>query len=156
MQYQTIPAIPFTKNAYEQIEKEYKKLKKERAEVMERLKTAREMGDLSENGAYKYAKFELGNIARQLRSLNHLLTNGVIIEKKGTPTTVNFGSTVTVTDGKQEMTFFMVSAHESDISKQKLSMDSPLGAGLMGKSVGDTTTVSAPSGQLTYTIVSLL
>lgn len=155
MKYQTIPPIPFTKDALDKIKKDYAALQKLREEVMIRLQTAREMGDLSENGAYKYAKFELGSIGRQMRELNHLISNGVVTEKKPGLTIVDFGSSVTVSDGKTENTFLIVSAHESDISQNKLSMDSPLGSALMSKSIGDKITVTAPSGDKSYTITDI-
>lgn len=150
-----IPTIPFTKEAYEKLKSEYQRLKKERIEIMERLKVAREMGDLSENGAYKYAKFELGSVGRQLREIKHLLDNGQVNDKKTTTNVVDFGSTVTVQQDTKEFTFIIVSAHESDLTKNKLSMDSPLGQALMGKTIGDKMTISAPIGDISYTILKI-
>lgn len=149
-----VPTIPFTEDAYEKMRSNLKRLKQERIEIMERLKTAREMGDLSENGAYKYAKFELGNVSRQLRQIQHLLDNGYV--KKGNKdTSIDFGSTVSLTDGKQKLIFTLVSEHESDLTKNKLSMEGPLGKALMGKVINDTITVEAPSGNTTYTITGI-
>lgn len=151
----TPQSIPFTQDAYEKIKSDVKKLQQERVEIMERLKTAREMGDLSENGAYKYAKFELGRVSRQLRDLKHLLTHGVVTQKANNTSQVDFGSTVTIQNPDQELTFTLVSEHESDLSAQKLSMTSPIGSALMGKSVGDTITIDAPAGSISYTIIQL-
>lgn len=146
-----IPTIPFTQEAFDKLENDLKKLQKERVEIMERLKTAREMGDLSENGAYKYAKFELGNVSRQLRQVKHLIENGYI-KTVTKHSGVDFGSKVSLLQGKQEMMFIMVSEHESDLTQNKLAMTSPLGQALMGKVIGDTITVEAPSGQMQYII----
>lgn len=148
------PTIPFTQQAFQKLRNDYQLYQKEKKEIMERLQTAREMGDLSENGAYKYAKFELGRVSRQLRELKHLLDNGYITTTK-TQGVVDFGSTVTVQHDSQKMTFLIVSAHESDLTQHKLSMDSPLGQALMGKSVGDTMTVKAPAGNMSYTIMAI-
>ena len=76
-----IPTIPFTLEAYQQLQADFDRLSQDRKDVMVRLQTAREMGDLSENGAYIYAKFELGSINRQLAQLRHLLKNGKVVEK---------------------------------------------------------------------------
>lgn len=130
-----------------------------REEVMERLVTAREMGDLSENGAYKYAKFELGNIGRQLKRLQHLLEVGYPVEKStAQSSTVDFGSTVTVQKvGTQDSkTFTVVSKHESDPSKDLLAFTSPMGKAVMHKTVGDTVTLTTPRGDVSYRITSII
>lgn len=146
--------IPFTKQAYEKMQADFDRLTAERVEVVKRLQTAREMGDLSENGAYKYAKFELGSIGRQLRDLNYKLRYGVVTETKKSEEIV-FGSRVVLDDGKRQLKFMLVSEHESDPMKQKLSMNSPLGRAVMGKKVGDKVIVAAPAGQIIYTIVEV-
>lgn len=151
-----LPTIPFTQEALDKIKKQYHSLQLERKEIMERLKIAREMGDLSENGAYKYAKFELGSVSRQLRDLKHLLDNGYIKVKTFSSDRVEFGSKVVITEGNNEFTFTIVSAHESDLTQNKLSMDSPLGHALMGKAIGDKITITAPIGDITYTIQKIV
>ncbi len=149
------PQIPFTKSAYQKLQQDFNRLTEERAEVMKRLQTAREMGDLSENGAYIYAKFELGSIGRQLSSLKHLLTQGVVIEKASDNNTVGFGCTVTLQTDKKEITYTLVSQHESNLAERKLSTESPLGQQIIGKKVGATVVVEAPAGKTTYTIIKI-
>lgn len=143
--------IPFTPAVYAEMQDKYQKLQQERKEVIERLQTAREMGDLSENGAYKYAKFELGNVGRQLRQLKYLLDNGQPVSSHST-TVVSFGSTVTLTNPKRSMTFMVVSEHESDPTKQKLSTKSPVGQAVFQKKLGDVVSVTTPNGEIEYTI----
>lgn len=122
---------------------------------MERLKEAREMGDLSENGAYKYAKFELGSIGRQLRQLRFQLDNGVIVAKTATDT-VSFGSCVTVTHSSgKRMMFTIVSSYESNPLENKLSMDSPIGSALLGKKLHESVVVQTPAGEQTFTILKI-
>jgi transcription elongation factor GreA len=150
-----LPKIPFTRTAYEQLQSDFDRLTEERKQTMVRLQTAREMGDLSENGAYKYAKIELGNINHELRRLKHLLDRGEVVEKTGVSTFVEFGSEVTVQHGKKTSIFTIVSHHESDPRQGKLSTSSPLGQALAGKKVGEEVKVEAPAGQVTYRITAI-
>lgn len=144
--------IPFTKAAYQQLQADFERLTIERQQTMVRLQAAREMGDLSENGAYKYAKIELGRINHELRRLKRLIENGEIVEKTAPSTQVEFGSEVTLQHGTQTRHFQIVSHHESDPRQGKLSTTSPLGQALVGKKVGDSVTVQAPAGSTDYII----
>ncbi len=152
------PKIPFTQAAYTAMQVEFDRLTQERKAVIERLQTAREMGDLSENGAYKYAKIELGSVGRQLRELNHLLKNGEVTAKTTNPSQVGFGSSVTLQrqDTGVKITFLIVSTHESDPLEHKLSTASPIGQAISGKKLGDTVLVQTPGGAVSYTIVELI
>ena len=149
------PTIPFTAEAYAEKQAEFDRLTKLRVEVMARLQTAREMGDLSENGAYKYAKFELGDIGRRLRALKHLLENGYVAKVDTQTSTAEFGKTITITDGTKPMTFFLVSEYESDLTQNKLSVNSPIGKAAVGKKVGDHFSVETPRGKVVYTITEI-
>lgn len=148
--------VPLTATAYAQFQAEFRELKQLRAEVMERLKVAREMGDLSENGAYKYAKFELGNIGRRMRDLRFLLENGVVTSSQGGDT-IAFGSQVVLvqeTSGKR-LEFMLVSEYESDPAHGKLSTKSPVGQAVFGKRQGDHVSVELPTGKVVYHIESV-
>ena len=151
--------IPFTPEKYQEMKNTVLKLENLRKEVMSRLIAAREMGDLSENGAYKYAKFELGDIGRQLRRFKHLLKIGFPAPKnQGTSGKVDFGSTVTIEkcdETKQKRTFFIVSEHESEPIVQKIAYSSPMGRAVMRKEAGDIVVVDTPSKKVTYLIVSV-
>jgi len=149
------PTIPFTAAAYAQNQAEFERLTQQRVEVMERLKAAREMGDLSENGAYKYAKFELGDIGRRLRYLKHVLTHGYVAEAATSTQTVAFGRTVVLESDGVEYTFLLVSEHESDFAQQKLATSSPLGKAIMGKTVGEQVQVDTPRGPSNYKIMRI-
>lgn len=146
--------IPFTKEAYDKLLSDRHRLRKERVEVMKRLKVAREMGDLSENGAYTYAKFELGSIGRQLRRINGLLDEAVVVEER-VHVIVEFGSSVTLSGPKGDKTYLMVSEHESDLQTNKLAMTSPIGSAIMEKRVGDKVSVVTPKGEVEYTIAEI-
>jgi transcription elongation factor GreA len=152
---QTPLVIPFTQEAFAKLQADFDRFTIERAAVMERLQIAREQGDLSENGAYKYAKFELGNLNRRLAQLRHLLEHGKVVQKPTAPTTVQFGCTVTLQNGNKTQTYLLVSEHESNPLEGKLSQESPLGQALLGKSVGQTATVTTPRQETTYTILEI-
>lgn len=133
---------------------EVKRLETEREAVVLRLTAAREQGDLSENGAYHAAKFELGNIGRQLRQLRFLLHNGVITTKRAGGR-VSFGNTVKLKQEQKEVSYTLVSQYESDPRNHMISTESPLGQLLMGKTVGDSVTLQAPVGQIVYKIIEV-
>ncbi len=154
MLHSSIPRIPFTRSAYEKMQQDVLRLEQEREAVMGRLKVAREMGDLSENGAYKYAKFELGNIHRELRRLKHLIEYGEIVESAQS-NTVEFGSQVTVFSQGKRLQFLLVSQHESDPSQGKLSFQSPIGKALLGHKLGDEVMVTTPLGKVMYKITAI-
>lgn len=144
--------IPFTKAAYDKLLTESKRLTEELVAVKERVKAAREMGDLSENGAYHYGKFELGSISRQLRTIHHQLTQGFILSKPTDNTRVHIGHSVVVKHGEKQLTFTLVSQYEADPQAGKISTDSPLGKAILGKKCGDTAKVETPMGTKEYTI----
>lgn len=148
-------AISFTEAGFTKLEADHKRLSQKREEVIGRLQIAREMGDLSENAAYKSARFELGGIDRELRRLNHLLEVGKVVKTKATDGTIGFGNTVTLDANKKKLTFTLVSGYESNPSEQKLSLTSPLGQAIIGKKAGDTVIVAAPGGKTTYTVLSV-
>jgi transcription elongation factor GreA len=150
-----LPSIPFTKDAYEKLKVELDRLTKLSAEVVIRLSAAREMGDLSENGAYKYAKMELGDIGRQLRLVHYQLKFGHVVTKKSDTGVIDFGSTVTIKNDTREITFMLVSEFESNPAENKLSTNSPIGNAVIGKKVGDSVTILLPVGEVGYTILKV-
>ena len=151
--------IPFTPEKYREMQKKVADLEALREVVMERLVTAREMGDLSENGAYKYAKFELGDIGRQLKRFKRLLADGFPAPKHTGPKgNADFGSQVTIEkcdDSKKQISFTIVSKHESDPTQGKLAYTSPMGKAVMRRNVGDTVSVITPGGVVEFTLLEI-
>ncbi len=149
--------IPFTAAAYAKNSLDFERLTQERKDVIVRLQTAREMGDLSENGAYIYAKLELGNVTRRLRYLEHVLSEGYVPEVNHGSKEIDFGSTVTLVHKvkKTELKFMLVSEHESDPTAHKLSLQSPIGAATLGKKEGDEVKVTTPNGEVSYLVKSV-
>ena len=142
---------PFTKKGYEDLVKEQKELKTSRVIAVANLKTAREMGDLSENAAYKVARSKLSSVDRRLRFLTKILDNAYIIKVdfKGT---VDVGCLVTVETKFGNQTYQIVNSHESDLPNGKISYYSPVGKALIGKRVNDEVEVTTPNGKISYKI----
>ena len=143
--------IQFTPEGYQKLKNDLEIFTKRRVTAVNSLRTAREMGDLSENGAYKAARFELSFVDQELRRLKFLLRFGKIgtVVNSGR---VGFGNLVTLVNGKDELTFTLVDGFESNPQQEKLSILSPIGKAVLGKTVGETVTVTSPSGMVHYTI----
>src|SRR5215217_4854881 len=119
-----------------------------RAEMAERLRTARAWGDLKENSEYHDAKNSQAHLETKIQLLRDRRQNAVVVEGGGGGDVVTMGSTVTVRDVEsgREQVHEIVSANESDPGAGKLSIDSPLGRALNGAKVGDEVTFEAPRG----------
>lgn len=129
--------IPFTAAGLVKLPAELEKLQKYREEVLVRLQRAREMGDLSENGAYKTARFELSDTDRNIRRLQHLLKYGVVVTAP-TDGSIGVGSTVRlVKEDGSKVTYEIVGTYEADPLKGKISLESPMGLALKGKKSGE-------------------
>ncbi len=154
----TINKIRFTKEGYEKLKEEYKDLLRQRPLAVADLKKAREMGDLSENGYYKESKFKLNFIDGRLRRFSDYLKRADIIDADGTKLpidTVYIGSKVTLSDGKKEKTYQIVGDLEAQPSEGKLSLLSPVGKAIMGKSLNSEVAISTPTGEFKYTITKI-
>lgn len=145
------PSILFTQKGYEDLLSEEKTLKAERPAVVEDLSRARAMGDLSENGYYKSARFKLFQVDRRLRELSHLIRYAKVREKTFSDT-IDIDSRVTLTGETGEKVYTIVGGYESNPSLGKLSHMSPLGKMLMGKKKGEKVTIVAPRGTQSYVI----
>src|SRR3989344_1673756 len=140
--------IRFTKEGYRKIQEEYQRLLEQRKETVDALRTAREMGDLSENAAYKVARQRLSQTDSRLRHLKKLLLTGKVTLESFMGV-VAFGTKVTVgkDDGTQD-TYTIVEGFESDPTVGKLSTSSPIGKALLGKKTGEKVTVNIPAGSV--------
>lgn len=147
-------SISFTQEGYDKLLKEQAELTGKRVEAVELLRIAREMGDLSENGAYKAARMRLNQTDARLRRLKYLLKEGKVIEKKFEGV-VDFGTSVTLESGGKTFKYRIVGIFESDPSKNSLSPSSPIGRALMGKREGDRVKVVIPAGTVEYSILKI-
>ena len=148
--------IILTAEGYEELKNELQQLKTvKRAELADKIKTARGFGDLSENSEYDEAKNEQGKLYSRIGELENVLLHAVIIEEGDMPTDqVTIGSTVTVTsmNGGASRSFKIVGSQEADAMHGVISEDSPFGKALMGHKEGETVTVNAPAGEMKYHI----
>lgn len=119
-----------------------------RAEVGERIRVAREFGDISENSEYDDAKNEQALMESRIAEINRILGDATVVTTSKRSTKVGIGSIVTVVmDGKQRV-FNIVGAAESDVRSGKISNESPVGAALLGRKKGDTATATGPTGKI--------
>lgn len=150
----TLKQIRFTKEGLETLKQKREELLQERPAVLEDLKKAREMGDLSENGYYKASRAKLSFIDAQLFRLKMQIKQAFVVEKH-TGDTVTIGSRVTITNGENEKSYTIVGDLEANPSEGKISLLSPLGRALEKKKQGDNVHLETPRGNITYTITSL-
>src|SRR5258708_7649354 len=145
-----------TKERLEELKIELETLKnKKRVEVAERLKQAKEYGDLSENSEYAEAREEQANVETRIGELEDLLKEAVTIKKSEGSDTVVVGSTVTVKKGEKTSTYTVVGPYEAKPEAGRISDESPLGKAFMKKKVGETVNVTTPSGAMVYEIMKI-
>lgn len=149
----TIKRIPVTKEGFENLKKELENLKKERPQAVKNLSEARNMGDLSENGLYTAAKSRLRSIDSQMFRLDIQIKLADVIEGGGNA--ISIGSKVIVKDGDSKKEFHLVGDYEANPREGKISQYSPLGRALMGKKKDEIAVFEAPSGKISYTIISI-
>uniref|UniRef100_A0A7C5Y836 Transcription elongation factor GreA n=1 Tax=Fervidobacterium nodosum TaxID=2424 RepID=A0A7C5Y836_9BACT len=150
--------VRLTKEGYEKLKMELDELKRQLMfEIPERIKAARELGDLSENSEYQEAKNEQGRIASRINELEQMLMNAEIISENFDSSTVNLGDWVLLKnlDTGEELKVQLVNPQEADIFANKISVDSPLGRGINGAKKGQTVKVKAPKGIVKYQIVEI-
>ncbi len=147
--------VILTKEGKEELEKrlEYLKLEK-RAEITERIKTAREFGDLSENAEYDAAKNEQAMIEGEILEIEEKLKRAVIIKDSVKKGVVSLGSKVDFLDKatKETFTYEIVGTTEADVEQGRISNESPLGNALLGRKAGEDIEVKVPSGIMNITI----
>lgn len=147
--------VILTKEGKEELEKrlEYLKLEK-RAEITERIKTAREFGDLSENAEYDAAKNEQAMIEGEILEIEQKLKYAVIIKDGAKKGTVSLGSKVDFTDDDtgELYTYEIVGTTEADVEQGRISNESPIGNALLGRKAKDSINVPVPSGIMRITV----
>lgn len=150
----TADPIPITAAGRAALQRELDELVTERRpEVVRRISTTRDEGDLKENAGYHQAREDQGRIEGRIAELEELLRRAVIIAEGSADGHVSVGSTVKVTDEFGESTYQLVGAPEVDPAAGKISADSPVGRALVGRVAGDVVTVDTPSGPRQLTIV---
>ena len=151
--------IPMTLFGYDKIQAELKKLVNEdRPNIIAAIAEARSHGDLSENAEYQYAKEQQSLIEGKIQELEASSSLAEIISVNDlTGNKIKFGATVEIQDddSKKKFIYQIVGEYESDIANKKLSINSPLARGLIGKSKDNSVEINSPKGIKSFTILSV-
>lgn len=148
-----------SQNGYDQLKAEIKQLEEvERPEVIRQIQEAREKGDLSENAEYDAAKEAQGKLETKIAQLKEELMNAKIIDPSRVQTeTVQILSKVEMKNlaTGMTMTYTLVSESEANLRENKISVQTPIAQGLLGKKVGDVATIKIPQGMIQLEILSI-
>jgi transcription elongation factor GreA len=147
-----------TPEGLEALKAELDRLESEaRRDIAQRIKVARELGDLSENAEYHIAKEDQAHLETKIARLNQRLRAARVVEAPAARDVVVFGATVTVADDEsgREATYTLVGPTEADLSAGKLSSESPMAKALMGRRPGDQVDVHTPRGVRRQRVVRL-
>lgn len=155
--------FPITKKGFELLEKEIRHLKQvERPAIIEAISTARGFGDLSENAEYHAAREKQYFVEGRILDLEDKFSRAEIIDiSKLSKDSIKFGATVKLVDDdtKEEITYVIVGEYEADLTKKqfkkRVSIQSPIAKGLIGKSVGDIVEISTPKGDKVFEILEI-
>lgn len=150
--------VILTEEGYQQLEKRLEELKfVKRPEITERIKVARDFGDLSENAEYDAARNEQARIEGEIVEIEAKLKVAEIIKDNGAKDVVSVGKAVEILDldFNEINVYEIVGTTEADISKNRISNESPLGKALIGSKVGDVVTVKAPECDYQVKVVSI-
>lgn len=148
-----------TREGYDRlIEEKEDLISNKRKEVAERLREAKDnVGDLSENTEYEYAKNEQAFIEGRLEQINMILDKHIIIDGNGNKDIVDLGSTIEVRDldSNKKIEYLLVSSVESDPENYKISDESPIGKALLGKKAGEKIQVKTPGSIIRFKVLEI-
>jgi transcription elongation factor GreA len=150
-----VERVVLSPEGLERIEAELAGLVAQRPEVIRRIATAREHGDLKENAEYHAAREEQGFLEGRIKSLESKLKIAVVVEPTVRGAIVELGSRVRVSEDGEETVMHVVSSAEANSREGRISSASPVGAALMGRKVGDAVTIITPGGQIHYEILEI-
>lgn len=149
----------YTEKGYNALKEELHQLKTvERPKISEQISEARDKGDLSENAEYDAAKDAQGHLEAKISKLENILANARIIDDSNIDNSkVYILSTVKIRNQKNgtEVTYTLVAENEANLAEKKISIESPIGKGLVGKSVGDIAEVEVPAGVIPFEILEI-
>ena len=150
--------VKLTKQGLEALKAELKELTEvKRPYLVDRLSNARNQGDLAENSDYQSAKEELEFLDGRIDELEGVIKNASVVSNghSNGKSGVGLGTKVTVKSNGRETVFDIVGEWEADPMNKKIAHDSPLGAALLGKKVGEKAEVEAPAGKVMYEILAI-
>lgn len=144
-----------TAKGVEELEKEMKSLLADRSSISERIKLAREFGDLSENAEYSSARQEQERAEARISEIDHILKNVTVISSPKDKNKVELGNTVELKGNSTDRTFTVVGSVEADPLNGLISDESPIGKALLGKKLGEEVEIVTPANTATYKISSI-
>ncbi len=151
--------IPLTKDGEKKLQEELKSLKIERPKISKAIAEAREHGDLKENAEYHAAREQQGLVEAKIKDIEFKLSNSEIIDNKTTDKKnhIIFGCTVKLLNinDNSKVKYQIVGDEEADLTKNKISFNSPIGQGLINKKVGDEIAITVPNGQLNFKVIDI-
>ncbi len=149
----------YTQEGIDRLKDEIKQLESvERPKISQQIAEARDKGDLSENAEYDAAKEAQGMLEARISKLKNKLANARLIDDSEIDSSKVFIlSTVKIKNTKNgmEMSYTLVAENEADIKAKKISVDSPIGKGLLGKAVGEIADIQTPAGVMKFEIISI-
>ena len=150
---------PLTKDGEKKLQEELKNLKLERPKITKAIAEAREHGDLKENAEYHAAREQQSMVEARIKDIEFKLGNSEIIDSKFSENKnqIIFGSTVELLNTKDnsKIKYQLVGEDEADLTKNKISFNSPIGKGLMNTKVGDIITILVPKGKLSFKVINI-
>jgi transcription elongation factor GreA len=149
----------YTKEGYEKLKAELRHMKMvERPSISEQIAEARDKGDLSENAEYDAAKEAQGLLEAKISKLESALSNARILDEAGLDNSkalILSKVKIKNVDNGMELNYTLVAENEADLKEKKISVDSPIGKGLLGKSVGDIADIQVPNGIMKFEILEI-
>jgi transcription elongation factor GreA len=130
-------------------------VKNKRGPAAEEVGRTAQMGDLSENAAYQFAKQNLRRLNDRVTILEERLKQAIPIDQGPSDGKIRIGSTVVLRSNGNELTFEILGSSETNPSSGRISYSSPLGVALIGKSVGDVATLKTPRGETSYEVLRI-
>jgi transcription elongation factor GreA len=154
-----VKEVILTPEGHEKLKQEIEYLSNQkRREVADRIRIAREFGDIQENSEYDDAKNEQALLEARISKLEERLRNARVIEAREiTSDVVSVGSVVRLrdVDAKETVEYYIVGSAEANPAEQKLSNESPVGKAILGRKKGETVEVATPRGALKYKILDI-
>lgn len=144
-----------TKKGVDELKVELETLISGRGAMADKLKVARDHGDLRENAEYHNARDEQGAMEDRISKIEMILGSVEVLKAPKNDGKINLGNTVVLKGAKGEQTYILVGSVEANPAERKISDASPIGMALKGKSVGSEVVIELPAGELTYTVKSI-
>lgn len=145
-----------TQEGIDELNRELGELIDKRPDITERIRTARELGDLSENAEYASARSEQDRCETRIKEVDNILKNIELIKEPGNSGKIHLGNKVTLKNEKgKERMYQVVGTVEADPLEGKISDESPIGQALMGKAKGDNVEITLPAETVTYKVIDI-